>query len=73
MMEGSGAGSVLNTHESGCGSGRPKNILILRITDKLPFVKNISTRGLNDTQGLHINTEGNNPNIKKCQRYEWFR
>jgi hypothetical protein len=28
MMEGSGAGSVLLTNGSGCGSGRPKNIRI---------------------------------------------
>ncbi len=31
MMEGSGAESVLGTIGSGCGSGRPKNIWILRI------------------------------------------
>jgi hypothetical protein len=30
-MEGSGAGSVLVTNGSGCGSGRPKNIRILPI------------------------------------------
>ncbi len=33
MMERSGAGSVLVTNGSGCGSGRPKNIQILRIRD----------------------------------------
>ncbi len=31
MMKGSGAGSVLVTNGSGCGSGRPKNIRILLI------------------------------------------
>jgi hypothetical protein len=36
-MEGSGAGSVLVTNGSGCGSVRPKNIRILRIRIRCGF------------------------------------